>query len=102
MRDRGRILPLPVREIVRLETDGDYVAVYARGRRFLVTLPLAAFAERLDPERFLRVHRAHVVNVDEVVALVPYDATRLHVELRDGTVLVASRTHSRVLRGLAI
>jgi two-component system LytT family response regulator len=102
VRDRGRIVPIPVREIERLEAEDDYVAVYARGRRFLVYLPLGEFERRLDPERFLRIHRSHVVNLDYVTALVPFDAARLQVEMRDGTRLMASRARSRELRHLAI
>jgi two-component system LytT family response regulator len=102
VRDRGRIIPIPVREIERLEAEDDYVAVYARGRRFLVYLPLGEFERRLDPERFLRVHRSHVVNLDFVTALVPFDAARLQVEMRDGTKLMASRARSRELRHLAM
>jgi two-component system, LytTR family, response regulator len=102
VRDRGRIVPVPVREIERLEAEDDYVGVHARGRRFLVYLPLGEFERRLDPERFLRVHRSHVVNLDFVTALVPFDAARLQVEMRDGTKIMASRTRSRELRHLAI
>ncbi|MFN2564441.1 MAG: LytR/AlgR family response regulator transcription factor [Gemmatimonadaceae bacterium] len=102
VRDRGRIVPIPVREIERLEAEDDYVAVYARGRRFLVYLPLSEFERRLDADRFLRVHRSHVVNLDYVAALVPYDAARLQVEMRDGTKLMASRARSKELRHLAI
>jgi two-component system LytT family response regulator len=102
VRDRGRIVPLPVRDIERLEAEDDYVAVHTRGRRFLVYLPLADFERRLDPDRFLRVHRSHVVNLDFVTALVPFDAARLQVELRDGTKIMASRARSRELRHLAI
>ena len=102
VRDRGRIVPIPAREIERLDAEDDYVAVYARGRRFLVYLPLAEFERRLDPDRFLRVHRSHVVNLDYVTALVPYDGARLQVEMRDGTKLMASRARSRELRHLAI
>jgi two-component system, LytTR family, response regulator len=102
VRDRGRIVPMPVREIERLEAEDDYVAVVTRGRRFLVYLRLADFERRLDPERFLRIHRSHVVNLDFVTALVPYDAARLQVEMRDGTKIMASRARSRELRHLAI
>jgi two-component system LytT family response regulator len=102
IRDRGRILPIPVQEIVRLEAEDDYVGLFARGRRFLVYLPLGEFERRLDPERFLRVHRSHIVNLDHVSALVPYDGSRLQVEMRDGTKIMASRTRSRELRHLAI
>ncbi|HJU69675.1 MAG TPA: LytTR family DNA-binding domain-containing protein [Gemmatimonadaceae bacterium] len=102
VRDRGRILPIPVEEIVRLEAEDDYVGLHARGRRFLVYLPLGEFEKRLDGERFLRVHRSHIVNLDHVSALVPYDGSRLQVEMRDGTKIMASRTRSRELRHLAI
>lgn len=102
VRDRGRILPLAVREIERLEAEDDYVAIYARGRRFLVYLPLSEFERRLDPERFMRVHRSHVVSLDYVTALVPFDPARLQVEMRDGTKIMASRARSKELRHLAI
>lgn len=102
VRDRGRILPISTEDIERLEAEDDHVALYARGRRFLVYLSLGEFERRLDPERFLRVHRSHLVNLDFVVALVPFDGSRLRVEMRDGTTIMASRTRSRELRHLAI
>jgi two-component system LytT family response regulator len=102
VRDRGKILPIPAQEIERLEAEDDYVALYARGRRFLVYVALGDLERRLDPERFLRVHRSHIVNLDHVAALAPYDGTRLQVEMRDGTKIMASRTRSRELRHLAI
>ena len=91
-----------MKEIERLEAEDDYVAVYARGRRHLVYLPLAEFVRRLDPAQFLRIHRAHVVNLDFVSHLEPFDAGRLRVTMRDGTALMASRVRSKELRHLAI
>jgi two-component system LytT family response regulator len=102
VRDRGRILPVSAGDIERLEADDDYVAVITRGRRFLVYLGMNEFESRLDAERFVRVHRSHIVNMDHVAAMVPFDATRLQIEMRDGTKIIASRTRSRELRGLAI
>ena len=102
VRDRGRIVPVAVRDIERLEADDDYVAVYTRGRRYLVYLNMSEFEARLDPAMFLRIHRSHIVNLDHVAALSSYDATRLQVELRDGTKLLASRTRSRELRHLVV
>lgn len=102
VRERGRIVPVAVREIERVDAEDDYVALWVRGRRHLVQVPLTDFARRLDPARFIRVHRSHVVNLDFVVALVPYDAGRLQVELRDGSKLVASRAGSQALRELML
>jgi len=102
VRDRGRIVPIAIAEIERLEADDDYVAVHTHGRRYLVYLGMNDFEQRLDPERFVRIHRSHIVNMDHVASMAAFDATRLQIEMRDGTKLVASRTRSRELRGLAI
>jgi two-component system LytT family response regulator len=102
VRDRDRILPISVTEIERLEADDDYVAVYARGRRFLVYLGMNEFEARLDGRRFLRIHRSHIVNLDHVAAITPFDATRLQVEMKGGAKLLASRTRSRELRQLTL
>jgi two-component system LytT family response regulator len=102
VRDRGRIIPVTIDDIDRLEADDDYVAVHTRGRRHLVYLGMNEFEARLDPQRFLRIHRSHIVNLDHVAAMEPFDATRMQVTMRDGAKIVASRTRSRELRGLAI
>ncbi len=100
VRERGRIVPVAVHEIERLEAEDDYVAIVARGRRHLLTVTLSALLERLDGRRFVRIHRSHAVNLDYVAALAPFDAGRLSVEMRDGTRLTASRSGTQVLRAL--
>ena len=102
VRDRGRITPIAVRDIERLEAEDDYVALHAHGRRHLVYLPLGEFEARLDPAQFVRVHRSHIVNLDFVKHLVPFDAGRLQVEMRDGARILASRARSKALRELAL
>ena len=102
VRDRDRIVPLAVGDIERLEAADDYVAVHTRGRSYLVYLTLGDFERRLDPERFMRVHRAHIVNLDCVKQLVPYDGSRMQLEMRDGTKILASRARSKDLRQLAV
>jgi two-component system LytT family response regulator len=101
IRDHTGIVPVAVEQIVRMEADGDYTAVHAGGRRYLVGIPLAALHERIRRPDFVRVHRQHVVNLAHVVRFVPYDAVRLRVELVGGGGVVASRAGSQLLRGLA-
>lgn len=102
LRDRGKLVPLHVRDVERLEADDDYVRVYVKGRVLLASLTLNDFERRLDSGRFLRVHRTHIVNLDFVSHLVPQDGSRIAVEMRDGTRIVASRTRSRELRELTL
>lgn len=98
VRDRGRILPILVEEIVRIEADGDYASLHVRGRRHLVEVSLTELERVLDPNRFVRVHRSHMVNLDHVASLNPYDAYRLSIELSDGSRVIASRSGSRLLK----
>ena len=99
VRDRGQVIPLQVADIVRCEADGDYVAVHAGGRRHLIYVNLSDLASRLDPTRFIRVHRSHLINLDRVSAMAPFDASRLEVRLADGSKVVASRAGTQLLRG---
>ena len=102
IRDGARIVPMSVADIERIQADGDYAAVHARGRRFLVNLPLADFEERLDPRRFVRIHRSHLVNIDHVAALEPADNAQLRVRMKDGEAILASRSASKRLRDTAL
>ena len=100
VRDEGRIVPLPVPEIERVQACDDVVLVHAGGRVYRLAVTLAELEERLDPRAFVRVHRSHLVNLSQVLSFAPTEDARLLVTLRSGTTLFASRQRSRELRGL--
>ncbi|WP_077033183.1 LytTR family DNA-binding domain-containing protein [Pelomonas sp. KK5] len=102
VRDQGKIFPLQVEQIEHLRSDNKYTALASRGRSFLVRLPIAAFEQRLDPMRFLRVQRACIVNLDFVESMTPDDNSQLIVQMRDGTRITASREVSKKLREQSI
>ncbi|MDZ7631960.1 MAG: LytTR family DNA-binding domain-containing protein [Gemmatimonadaceae bacterium] len=58
----------------------------------------SAAPHRRDPQRFVRIHRSHAVNLDAIASMTQFDAGRLSVELRDGTRITASRTGTQLLR----
>jgi two-component system LytT family response regulator len=100
VRDGGRIVPLAVTDIERVQACDDVVLVHAGGRTYRLAVTLAELEVRLDPKRFVRVHRSHLVNLDQVVSFAPTEDARLLVTLRSGSTLFASRQRSRELRGL--
>jgi two-component system, LytTR family, response regulator len=97
VRDRGRLLALSTEAIDHLEAEDDYVRVHCADRRFLVRMPLALLERRLDPRRFVRVHRRRIVNLERVTAALP-GPSGLVLELRDGTRLAVSRRRRAVVR----
>lgn len=100
-RQGDRIVPIATAGIRRIQAQGDYAEVHAADGVFLLHVTLAELAGRLDPARFLQVHRSHIVNLDAVLHLRPYDDRRLAITLQDGSVVVASRAASENLRHLA-
>ncbi|HET7843670.1 MAG TPA: LytTR family DNA-binding domain-containing protein [Xanthomonadales bacterium] len=98
VRSGRRVVPLPVADIVRFEAIGDYVAAHAGGTTHVLHVPLARLEQRLDPARFVRIHRGHLVNLDQVVAFRQRLDGRVEAELRDGSRLPVSRDRARSLR----
>lgn len=99
-RHRDEIVPIDVRTIQSISADGDYVEVHHDGGVHLLHTSLSDLVARLDPESFRQVHRSHVVNLDAIVRLLPFDARRLVIRTRDGREIVASRSASERLKSL--
>jgi two-component system LytT family response regulator len=99
-RTGDRIVPIPAGAILRIQASGDYAEVHAPGGPFLLHVSLTELAGRLDPERFVQVHRSHIVNLDAVKLLRPFDERRLLIVLTNGEEIVASRSASGELRKL--
>ena len=99
------ILPLSVPEIGWFEAVGDYIAAHvAAGNgaaQHVLHLSLSQLEQRLDPQRFVRIHRTHIVNLDHVAAFRRELNGNVVAELKDGTLLAVSRAKARELRGIA-
>lgn len=96
------IVPVPVATVRWFEADGDYVIAHGEQGRHVLSLPLAHLEARLDPRRFVRIHRTHLVNLDHVVAFRRHGKGGMTAELRDGTQLAVSRARAQELRRLGL
>lgn len=88
-----RIQYVAASDIDWIEADGDYAVLHARGERHLLRETLHTLSKRLDPARFLRVHRSAIVRVDQVAEMRPSPNRDAVLRLRDGATLRASRTY---------
>lgn len=100
VRSGGRIQFLDADRIDWIEGAGNYVKLHVGGREHLLRSTLKAFEEQLDPHRFVRIHRSHIVNLDRVTELQPWFHGEFVVVLTDGTELRSSRTYSDRLRAM--
>ncbi len=102
VRDRGRIFPLAVDEIEYLKSDSKYTVIAARKTTFLVRIAISELEGRLDPAKFVRVHRSAIVNLEFVDSMKADEQSQLQIHMRDGTQLAASRDASKMLRDMSI
>lgn len=91
VRSSGEILFLKPEEIDWIEAEGDYMKFHVAGRSHLMRETMARLEARLDPARFVRIHRSTIVNIDRVRKLSPSFAGEYAVILQDGTKLKLSR-----------
>jgi two-component system LytT family response regulator len=92
IRDGAQVHVIPVAKIDYIEAQDDYVAYRSEGKQYLKQQTLAEVESTLDNQRFVRIHRSYVLNVDRLSRLELYAKDSHAAILRDGTRLSVSRT----------
>lgn len=99
VRKLGAEFLVPARDIEWLEAAENYVNLHVRGRAYPLRSTMTAIESRLDPQRFIRVHRSHIVNLDFLAQIEPLDSGDARLLLKDGTRIPCSRRYRNALRG---
>ena len=102
VRDGNRIVPIPLASLERVQGADDYVTICTATKEYLVSVRLSDLETQLGNASFLRVHRSHLINLEYVTSIEPYDTARVQVIMKNGARIVASRTGSKKLRELAL
>lgn len=87
-----------VEEMNWARAQANYVELHVAGRDYLLRGTIAELAERLDPSRFVRVHRSALVRIDAVDSLESGGGGQYLLHLREGAVLRTGRSYRQVVR----
>lgn len=98
VRKLGREFLIAANDIEWLQASGNYVNLRVRGHDYPLRSTIAGIEARLDPERFVRVHRSYIVNLGGVASIEPLDSGDARIHLRDGAAVPCSRTYREALR----
>ena len=93
VRSAGTTRFVRVVEIDWIEGAGVYVNLHIGGKELLYRAALSELAERLDPMRFIRVHRSVIVNIDSILELHAISHGEFELVLKDGHRSRVSRTY---------
>src|SRR5207248_4070067 len=88
LKSDGRTVFLSVDDIEWIEAAGVYVELHVGTKAFLYRSSMTQMAERLDPRRFVRIHRSTLVNTTRIAKVQPRSHGDYTVVLDDGTELV--------------
>ncbi|MCZ6706220.1 MAG: LytTR family DNA-binding domain-containing protein [Bacteroidetes bacterium] len=100
VRTIGRVEIVGIEEIDWIGAAGNYAELHAGENRHLIRETMSALENRLPRERFIRVHRSAIVNLDRIGRFDAVPGGRLQLTLRDGTNLMVSRGYGKALRQL--
>jgi two-component system, LytTR family, response regulator len=98
VRDGTRVHIIPVAKLDFAEAQDDYVALSSEGKKHLKQQTISSLERVLDPDRFLRIHRSYIVNLEKVTKIEPYSKDNYVVVLANGAQLPVSRSGYARLR----
>ena len=96
-KDGTKVVVLGADEIEWIDAAGDYMCIHAAGKTHIIRETMKALQSRLDPNRFQRVHRSAIVNINKVKELHPHSNGEYFLVLEDGHELKLSRSYKDVV-----
>jgi|SRR6478672_289855 len=98
VRKLGREFLVAANDVEWMQASGNYVNLRMRGHDYPLRSTIGGIEGKLDPDRFVRVHRSYIVNLDQVGSIEPLDTGDARVHMKDGSNLPCSRTYRGGLR----
>ncbi len=94
---RGKVRVVPVSQIEYITASGPYVELHTSERAYLIREAIQTLEQRLDPNRFLRIHRSIIVRVDLIDTFHRGAGGDYEVQLKSGVRLRVSRSRREEL-----
>ncbi|MBM3726055.1 MAG: response regulator transcription factor [Acidobacteria bacterium] len=103
VKNSGKISFVRVEDVDWIEAADNYVCLHVGPETHVLRETMNSIESRLDPGRFLRIHRSRIVNIDRIKELQPWFHGDSIVILHDGTQLTLSRSYrDRLMTALAV
>ena len=98
---RSELLRIEASQVERIDAERDYVRLHVGDRSYLLLQTIAGLEGRLDPTRFIRIHRSAILRRDRIRGLRHEGLGVWSVELDNGEALRIGRTYLRKVKSMA-
>ena len=102
VKSEGRVVFLKITDLDWVEAADNYVSLHVGKESHLLRETMTSIEQRLPGEKFIRISRSTIVNMDRIKELQPLFHGEYAVILRDGTKLTLSRSHRDKLQQLGV
>jgi uncharacterized membrane protein len=89
---------ISVNDIFYVESNGDYVLIYTAAGRFLKDQTMKYMETHLPDDRFVRIHRSYIINMEYIEKMELYEKDLYQVQLKEGTSLKVSAAGYKLLK----
>jgi len=89
----NKLFFVKLEEIDLIQAADNYVCLHINNEQHFVRETMNSIESRLDPDKFVRVHRSKIINIDSIKELQPWFHGDYQVVLNNGTHLTMSRTY---------
>ena len=98
---RSELLRIDASEVFRIDAERDYVRLHVGETSYLLLQTIAGLEEKLDPEKFIRIHRSTILRKDFITGLKHEGLGVWCAELADGEELRIGRTYLKKVKAMA-
>ena len=100
VREGQKTIFVPIDDVEWIEALQNYVRLHVGRATYLLHVPMSTLEAALDPARFVRIHRSHIVNVQRIRQMWSLSHGQYVVELTSGPRLQTGRTYGETIRRL--
>jgi two-component system LytT family response regulator len=100
IKSSGRVYFVKTEDIDWIEAAGNYARVHVGAESHLLRETMSALEAKLDSNRFVRIHRSTIVNLERIQELQPWFHGDYVVILQDGRQLTLSRGYRQKMQEL--
>jgi two-component system LytT family response regulator len=100
VKDGEKEILLPVEKIEWVEAADYYCCLHTGSRNYMLRETISDLSERMDPRRFVRIHRSVIVNLDRISEIYREGTAQGSIRLSDGHVLRMSKAGREKLLAL--
>ncbi len=98
IRKGSKIHHVPVGEIMYVEANDDYVNIYSTSNKFIHKETMAYLENHLNQEKFIRVHRKYIINIDFMLSIEPYSKDSFMAKMKNGETVNVSQAGYKKIR----